>query len=42
VRAEMYNADGRCIMLTNPIYFVRTAEFEGEIPPERLYSIEEV
>jgi len=36
-RVEMYNADGRCIMLTNPIYFVRTAEYAGEIPSERLY-----
>ncbi len=38
VRAEMYNADGRCIMLTNPIYFVRTAEYADMIPDERLYD----
>ena len=36
-RVELYNADGRCILLTNPIYLVRTAEFTGEIPSERLY-----
>ena len=42
IRAEVYNADGRCILLTNPIYYVRTAEFAGELPPERLYSKEEL
>jgi hypothetical protein len=41
-RAEMYNADGRCIMLTNPIYFVRTAEYTETIPDERLYDGEEI
>ena len=41
VRAEMYNADGRCIMLTNPIYFVRTAEYADMIPDERLYDDKE-
>lgn len=35
VRAEVYDADGRLIMLTNPIYFVGT-DYEGEIPKERL------
>lgn len=41
-RVEMYNSDGRCIMLTNPIYLVKTAEFAGEIPQERLYASKEV
>lgn len=36
-RAELYNGSGRCIMLTNPIYLVRTAEYSGELPKERLY-----
>ncbi len=40
IRAEVYNADGRCILLTNPVYFVRCAEFAGELPAERLYSKE--
>ena len=39
VRAEMYNADGRCIMLTNPIYFAGKTEFFGEIPAERLLEV---
>ena len=37
VRAELYH-NGRCIMLTNPIYFV-TDEFCGDIPKERLAEI---
>ena len=37
-RAELYNAEERVIMTTNPIYLVRTAEFAGEIPTERLYK----
>ena len=39
-RVEMYNSDGRCILLTNPIYFVRTDKFSGEIPEERIYPTE--
>jgi hypothetical protein len=39
VRAEMYNADGRCIMLTNPIYFAGKGEYFGEIPRERLFEV---
>ena len=35
-RVELYNRDGRCIMLTNPIYVVNTAEFHGDIPKERI------
>jgi len=34
VRAELYNKDGRCIMLTNPIYFVRP-HYRGEVPVAR-------
>ncbi len=36
-RVEMYNGDGRCVMLTNPIYLVRSSEYAGELPTERLY-----
>ena len=36
-RVELYNADGRCILLTNPIYLVKKDEFSGEIPKERIY-----
>ena len=39
VRAEMYNADGRCIMLTNPIYFAGKNKYFGEIPKERLVEV---
>lgn len=35
-RVEMYNPDGRCIMLTNPIYIVDRDVFRGYIPTERL------
>ena len=35
-RVEMYNPDGRCIMLTNPIYVVDREVFLGDIPEERL------
>ena len=38
VRAEAYTPDGRCIMLTNPIYFVGK-DFKGEIPTARKVSI---
>lgn len=39
IRAEMYNADGRCIMLTNPIYFVK--EGSGiEIPDGRRATVQ--
>ena len=34
VRAELYDTDGRCIMLTNPIYFVEPG-YRGEISPKR-------
>ncbi len=36
VRVEMYNADGRCIMLTNPIYFADPDRLVPDIPTERL------
>ena len=35
VRAEMYAEDGRCIMLTNPIYFVKKGSMD--IPTERSF-----
>ena len=39
IRAEMYNAEGRCIMLTNPIYFVK--EGSGiEIPEGRRATVQ--
>jgi len=34
VRAELYDTDGRCIMLTNPIYFV-APQYRGFVPKER-------
>ena len=38
IRAEMYNADGRCIMLTNPIYFVKNGS-DIKIPEERKVTV---
>ncbi len=35
-RAEMYDENGRCILLTNPIYLVDTAQASFDIPTERL------
>ncbi len=35
-RVELYDESGRCVALTNPIYYVRTDEFVGEIPACRL------
>ena len=34
-RAEAYDANGRCVMLTNPIYFVGE-EFDKPVPAARL------
>ena len=39
VRVEMYNSEGRCIMLTNPIYFAGKNEYFGDIPAERLREV---
>ena len=36
VRIEMYNADGRCVMLTNPIYFADPDRLAPDIPTERI------
>ena len=36
-RVELYGGDGRCILLTNPIYLVRVDEIAAEIPEERVY-----
>ena len=41
-RVEVYNKDGRCILLTNPIYFVNQKNFAGEIPAERICPDKEV
>ncbi len=38
VRVEMYNEEGRCILLTNPIYMVNTDIFAGEVPTARIYG----
>jgi len=38
IRAEMYNPDGRCIMLTNPIYFVDPERYASDIPYERIVA----
>ena len=38
IRAEMYNAEGRCVMLTNPIYFVEPGSAIA-IPKERLAKV---
>jgi hypothetical protein len=38
VRVEMYNAEGRCILLTNPIYMINSDNFAGEIPACRIYT----
>ena len=34
VRSELYDCDGRCIMLTNPIYFV-DQQYRGDVPGYR-------
>ncbi len=34
LRAELYDTDGRCIMLTNPIYFVKP-NYRGYVPRHR-------
>lgn len=39
VRVEMYNEDGRCIMLTNPIYFANKNKYFGELRKERLFEV---
>ncbi|MBQ2707906.1 MAG: hypothetical protein IJF67_06535 [Clostridia bacterium] len=38
VRVEMYNSEGRCILLTNPIYMVNSDNFAGELPACRIYG----
>ena len=35
-RAEIYDETGRCILLTNPIYLVKSEELSREIPQCRL------
>ena len=36
-RVEVWSKEGRCLLLTNPIYTVHTDSFAGEIPPSRIY-----
>ena len=35
-RAELWDENGRCVMLTNPIYLINTDLFTGEIPAFRM------
>ena len=35
-RAELWDENGRCILITNPIYIVNTDLFAGELPAQRL------
>lgn len=37
-RVEIWNEEGRCILLTNPIYIVNTDNFSGQIPECRIYG----
>lgn len=37
-RVEIYNADGRCIMLTNPIYIADPDYYVGDIATERVVA----
>ncbi len=37
VRIEMYNAEGICLMLTNPIYFCEKKAVNYDLPMERLF-----
>lgn len=38
VRMEVYDENGRCVLLTNPVYMVNTDTFRGSIPEERTYG----
>ena len=38
IRVEIYNGEGVCVLLTNPIYFVDRS-FLGEIPSDRLVDL---
>ncbi len=39
-RAELYDTDGRCILLTNPIYLIRSDEISRKIPECRLAEVQ--
>ena len=39
-RAELWDENGRCILLTNPIYIINTDLFAGELPADRLVKEE--
>ena len=41
-RVEVYDTDGRCILLTNPLYLVDTLRFGGSIPEERRQPTREI
>lgn len=38
VRMEVYDENGRCVLLTNPVYMVNLDTFRGSIPEERTYG----
>ena len=38
VRMEIWDENGRCVLLTNPVYMVNLDEFRGQIPAERTYG----
>lgn len=39
-RAELWDENGRCILLTNPIYLINTQLFAGELPTQRIVKEE--
>ena len=39
-RAELWDENGRCILLTNPIYLINTQLFSGELPTQRIVKEE--
>ena len=39
-RAELWDENGRCILLTNPIYLINTQLFAGELPTPRIVKEE--
>ena len=39
-RAELWDENGRCILVTNPIYLIQTELFAGDIPYDRIPDAE--
>ena len=39
-RAELWGENGRCILVTNPIYLIQTELFAGDIPYDRIPDVE--